>query len=217
MNIQKKGQVKSAMKESYRTVTNAATDEIVEKRSRFIADVKPVETEEEAIQFLESIKKKYWDARHHVYAYIIEENNIQRYSDDGEPAGTAGVPVLDYIKKEELSNLVVVVTRYFGGILLGTGGLVHAYSKAAKAGVEAAKPKTMTLCCETWVECDYSLLGKVQSEALNMGFVVKDTQYADNVKIAILVPVSMVSKFEAVIIDKTNGKVCINQGKIGYY
>lgn len=209
--------MKSAMKESYRTVTNVATDEIVEKRSRFIADVKPVETEEEAIQFLESIKKKYWDARHHVYAYIIEENNIQRYSDDGEPAGTAGVPVLDYIKKEGLSNLVVVITRYFGGILLGTGGLVHAYSKAAKAGVEAAIPKTMTLCCETWVECDYSLLGKVQSEVLNMGFVIKDTQYADNVKITILVPVSMVSKFEADMVDKTNGKVCINQGKIGYY
>lgn len=206
-----------AMKESYRTVKSQATDEIVEKRSRFIADVKPVETEEEAIAFLEEIKKKYWDARHHVYAYVLEENNIQRYSDDGEPAGTAGVPVLDMIKKEGLSNLIVVVTRYFGGILLGTGGLVHAYSKSAKVGVEAAQPVTMTLCCEMTVECDYSLLGKIQSEALGKGYVISGTDYAENVKISVLVPTSEVSKFEADMIDKTNGRVGIKQGKIGYY
>ena len=205
------------MKESYRTVKHIASDEIVEKRSRFIADVKPVETEEEAVAFLEEIKKKYWDAKHHVYAYVLEENNIQRYSDDGEPAGTAGVPVLDMIKKEELSNLIVVVTRYFGGILLGTGGLVHAYSKSAKVGVEAAEPVTMTLCCEVTVECDYSLLGKIQSEALGKGYTVSNTDYAENVKISVLVPTSEVLGFEADMIDKTNGRVGIKQGKIGYY
>ncbi|MBQ7097891.1 MAG: YigZ family protein [Clostridia bacterium] len=205
------------MKESYRTVKHIASDEIVEKRSRFIADVKPVETEEEAVAFLEEIKKKYWDAKHHVYAYVLEENNIQRYSDDGEPAGTAGVPVLEMIKKEELSNLIVVVTRYFGGILLGTGGLVHAYSKSAKAGVEAAEPVTMTLCCEVTVECDYSLLGKIQSEALGKGYTVSNTDYAENVKISVLVPTSEVLGFEADMIDKTNGRVGIKQGKIGYY
>ena len=205
------------MKEYYKTVLHTATDEIVEKRSRFIADVKPVETEEEAIAFLEEIKKKYWDARHHVYAYVLEENNIQRYSDDGEPAGTAGVPVLDMIKKEGLTNLIVVVTRYFGGILLGTGGLVHAYSKSAKVGVEAAQPVTMTLCCEMTFECDYSLLGKVQSEALGKGYTVSDTEYAENVKISVLVPVSEVSAFEAHMIDRTNGRIGIKQGKIGYY
>lgn len=205
------------MKESYKTVKIQATDEIVEKRSRFIADVKPVETEEEAVAFLEEIKKKYWDARHHVYAYILEANNIQRYSDDGEPAGTAGVPVLDMIKKEGLTNLIVVVTRYFGGILLGTGGLVHAYSKSAKVGVEAAQPVTMTLCCELTVECDYSLLGKVQSESMNMGYTVSNTDYAENVKISVLVPVNAVAKFESDMVDKTNGRVSISQGKIGYY
>ena len=205
------------MKERYRTIKMQATDEIVEKRSRFIADVKPVETEEEAVAFLEEIKKKYWDARHHVYAYILEDNNIQRYSDDGEPAGTAGVPVLEMIKKEGLSNLIVVVTRYFGGILLGTGGLVHAYSKAAKAGVEAAQPITMNLCCEMTVECDYTLLGKIQSEAMGKGYAINGTDYAENVKISILVPVSELSKFEADMIDKTNGRVGIKQGKIGYY
>ena len=205
------------MKESYKTVKQMATGEIVEKRSRFIADVKPIETEEEAVTFLEEIKKKYWDARHHVYAYVLEENNIQRYSDDGEPAGTAGVPVLDMIKKEGLSNLIVVVTRYFGGILLGTGGLVHAYSKSAKAGVEAAQPVTMTLCCEMTFDCDYSLLGKIQSEALNKGYRISGTDYAENVKISVLVPVSEVSAFESHIIDKTNGRTGISQGKIGYY
>ncbi len=205
------------MKESYKTVKIQATDEIVEKRSRFIADVKPVETEEEAVAFLEEIKKKYWDARHHVYAYVLEENNIQRYSDDGEPAGTAGVPVLDMIKKEGLSNLIVVVTRYFGGILLGTGGLVHAYSKSAKVGVEAAQPVTMTLCCEITVECDYSLLGKIQSEACARGYEISGTNYAENVRISVLVPLSEVSKFEADIVDKTNGRAGIKQGKIGYY
>lgn len=205
------------MKECYRTVKHSATDEIVEKRSRFIADVKPVETEEEAVAFLEEIKKKYWDAKHHVYAYVLEENNIQRYSDDGEPAGTAGVPVLEMIKKEGLSNLIVVVTRYFGGILLGTGGLVHAYSKSAKVGVEAAEPVTMTLCCEVTVECDYSLLGKIQSEALGKGYTVSNTDYAENVKISVLVPTSEVLRFEADMVDKTNGRVGIKQGKIGYY
>lgn len=205
------------MKESYRTVRHAATDEIVEKRSRFIADVKPVETEEEALAFLEEIKKKYWDARHHVFAYVLEENNTQRYSDDGEPAGTAGLPVLDMIKKEGLSNLIVVVTRYFGGILLGTGGLVHAYSKAAKTGVETAEPVTMTLCCELTVECEYSLLGKIQSEACAKGYGISGTDYAENVKISILVPVPEKFSFEADMIDKTNGRVSISQGKIGYY
>lgn len=205
------------MKESYKTIKAQAVAEIVEKRSRFIADVKPIETESEALAFLEEIKKKYWDARHHVFAYVLEDNNVQRYSDDGEPAGTAGLPILDFIKKEGISNLIVVVTRYFGGILLGTGGLVHAYTASAKAGVEAAQPIEMKLCCEMTVECDYSLLGKVQSEALGRGYVISGTEYAENVKVSVLVPVSETSGFEENMIDKTNGRVGIKQGKIGYY
>ncbi|MBR5155186.1 MAG: YigZ family protein [Clostridia bacterium] len=204
------------MKEEFRTVLCEGSDELVEKRSRFIATVKPVRTEAEAIEFLENLKKKYWDARHNVYAYILEDNNIQRYSDDGEPAGTAGVPVLDMIKKEGLSNLIVVVTRYFGGILLGTGGLVHAYSKSAKMGVEAARPVTMTLCREVLIECDYSLLGKVQNEVLGQGFKVSDTTYADNVCVSVLVPVSKTEKFVKDLTDKTNGKISIKEGETGY-
>lgn len=127
------------MENRYMTVKDRGIAEIVEKRSRFIATVIPIENEAQALEFLDSTRRKYWDATHNVYAYITRENNIERYSDDGEPSGTAGVPVLDMLKKEGLTNIAVVVTRYFGGTLLGTGGLVHAYSKSAKAGVEAAR------------------------------------------------------------------------------
>lgn len=204
------------MKEEYRTVMHQAEAELVEKRSRFIATVKPVQTENEAIEVLESLKKQYWDAKHNVYAYVLEENNIQRYSDDGEPAGTAGVPVLDMIKKEGLSNLIVVVTRYFGGILLGTGGLVHAYSKSAKLGVEAAKPVTMQLCREVMLECDYSMFGKLQPWILNQGLKISDINYADNVGLCVFVPVTAVKSFVDELIDMTNGKINISQGEEGY-
>jgi uncharacterized YigZ family protein len=204
------------LKERYRTVFKETTAEIVEKRSRFIATVKPVSCEEEAIEFIEKLKKQYWDARHNVYAYRIEENNIQRYSDDGEPAGTAGLPVLEIIKREELSNIVVVVTRYFGGILLGTGGLVHAYSKSAKLGIEEANPIDMVLCQEVKISCDYSLLGKVQSEVLNLGFKNLGTQYSDIVTVDALVPQHCVKKFTDNMIDKTNGKITMELGEVGY-
>ena len=152
------------MKESYITVKSSAAAEITEKRSRFIASVKPVSTEDEALEFLNGLKQKYWNATHNVYAYIIEGNNIMRYSDDGEPGGTAGLPVLEILKKEGLTNIIVVVTRYFGGVLLGTGGLVHAYSKSAKAGVEAAEIIEMVLCRRIDIDIDYTLLGKLQNE-----------------------------------------------------
>ena len=204
------------MKERYRTVMKEATDEIVEKRSRFIASVKPVETEEDALEFLESLKKKHWDARHNVYAYVLEKDNIQRYSDAGEPAGTAGVPVLDYIKKEGLTNIVVVVTRYFGGILLGTGGLVHAYSKAAKAGVQAAEPTEMVLCQKIDIFCDYNLLGKVQSEIYRPYTQAGEINYTDKVCASVFVIVSEVDNFVKDLIDKTNGRISIEKGEIGY-
>ena len=204
------------MKERYRTVQKEACGEITEKRSRFIASVKPVTTEEEAVLFLEKLKKKYWDARHNVYAYIIEENNIQRYSDDGEPAGTAGVPVLEFLKKEGLSNIIVVVTRYFGGILLGTGGLVHAYSKSAKVGVEAAKPVDMVLSQRLDISCEYTMLGKVQSEIAKRNAKTDEIIYAENVKIPVFMPVSEVDGFKREMVDKTNGQIGIEDGEIGY-
>ena len=169
------------MKESYKTVKHMATDEIVEKRSRFIADVKPVETEEEAVAFLEEIKKKYWDARHHVYAYILEENNIQRYSDDGEPAGTAGVPVLDMIKKEGLTNLIVVVTRYFGGIKLGAGGLVRAYSKSVLETLSIAEIVDMELYEIFSFTFEYQHIKTIDSEIRAKNLAVVEKQYEANV------------------------------------
>ena len=125
-----------SMKE-YKTVEFENSDEFIEKKSKFIGYVKPVKTQEEATEFINKIKSKHWDATHNVYAYVLQENNIQRYSDDGEPSGTAGVPVLDVILKSNLVDVCVVVTRYFGGTLLGAGGLVRAYSHGSKIAVEA--------------------------------------------------------------------------------
>ena len=204
------------VKERYRTVSWKASDEIVEKRSRFIATVKPVETEDEAIEFLEDMRKKYWDARHNVYAYIIENDNIQRYSDDSEPAGTAGVPVLDVLRKEQLSNVIVVVTRYFGGILLGTGGLVHAYSKAAKAGIDAAGPVEMVLAQRIDISCEYTMLGKLQNEIAKHGVKCGEAVYTESVTLPVFIPVSEADRFIADITDKTNGQAGIKTGETGY-
>lgn len=193
------------MNSSYRTVEEEAYAEICEKRSRFIAAVRPVQSEEEALAFLGKIKKEHWDARHNVFAYVISENNLQRYSDDGEPAGTAGLPVLDCIRKEGLCNLIVVVTRYFGGILLGTGGLVRAYSAAAKAGISAARPLSMVLCRSVKITCDYSLLGKLKGELFRLGAAEEEIAYSDRITLTAAVPESDSERFAAAITDAANG------------
>lgn len=200
------------MKDRYKTVKNTASAEIVEKRSRFIASVKPVESEQEAVEFINELRKKYWDASHNVYAYILEDNGVMRYSDDGEPSGTAGMPVLDMLKKEGITNAAVVVTRYFGGILLGTGGLVHAYSKSAKAGVLAANVLEMILCREITIVCDYNILGKIQNELHSWEFIQGGTLYTDNVELLLYVPTSDAAKLEERIVDISNGTVKIIEG-----
>ena len=202
----------------YKTVKDIGIAEIVEKRSRFIASVRPVSSEEDALEYLNMLKQKYWDARHNVYAYIIRENNIMRYSDDGGPNGTAGVPVLDILKREELTDVIVVVTRYFGGILLGTGGLVHAYSKAAKEGIEAAGIERMVLCREFKIKSDYNMSGKLQYEIAEFPDVFcGDTNYGDNVEMQVFVPVDSEERFEKRIIDKTNANAEIIKGEIEYF
>ena len=143
-------------KDCYKTVEREAQAMLVEKKSKFIANVKPVSTEAEALEYLAAMRSKYSDARHNVYAYVIDENNIFRYSDDGEPGGTAGMPVLDAIRKPGLVDVVVVVTRYFGGTLLGTGGLVHAYSSSARDGLLAAQPIIREKCNIVDVKVDYT-------------------------------------------------------------
>lgn len=143
----------------YRTIRAAASAEFVEKRSRFIGYISPVTTQEDAAAFIDSIRSKHWDATHNVPAYIIREGNICRFSDDGEPQGTAGMPALNVLQKEGLTDCVLVVTRYFGGILLGGGGLVRAYSHAAKLAVDAGGTVTRAECSIVKIRCDYTFYG----------------------------------------------------------
>ncbi len=197
--------------ESYFTVKNPGCAEIVEKKSRFIATVRPVSSEAEAVAFINEIKQKYWDARHNVYAYILRENNIQRYTDDGEPAGTAGVPVLDMLKKEGLTDIAVVVTRYFGGILLGTGGLVHAYSKSAREGVISAEKVEMVLCSGMEIDMDYTLHGKILNELSDWDIVMGETVFTDRVKIPLYIRSSQWESLRDRLIDITNGKTTVSK------
>ena len=170
----------------YKTLHEFGMDEIIIDKSTFIGYAKPIKTEEEAIEFINEIKKKHKDARHNVWAYTVGKSmNIQRYSDDGEPQGTAGIPTLEVIKKEDLRDVVVVVTRYFGGIKLGAGGLVRAYTKGSKIGLEAAKIIEKVMYQEVKIKIDYNQLGKVQNEIMNMGYFIKDTIYEDNVEIIV--------------------------------
>ena len=147
----------------YKTVKQEASDDFVERRSRFIGHALPVKSEEEAVAFINRMKTEYWDADHNVYAYILRDGQIRRYSDDGEPQGTAGIPVLDVIQKSGLVDVVVVVTRYFGGILLGAGGLVRAYSHGASLALSAAQPLTMRMFELAELVCDYNQYGRVSS------------------------------------------------------
>ena len=170
----------------YDTAAKQADAEIVEKKSRFIGYIKPVSTEADALEFLNQIRKKHWDATHNVYAYVIRENSISRFSDDGEPAKTAGAPVLDVIQKEGLTDVIVVVTRYFGGTLLGTGGLVKAYSKSAKAAMDAAGKAKRILCTAFFLNMSYPMWNKLEKELGNC--VVQEIQYSSEVNVSLLTP-----------------------------
>lgn len=195
------------MPTEYKTVKEFNSDEYIVKRSRFIGYAKPVTTVEEANAFIGEIKSKHWDATHNVYAYILREGGVKRYSDDGEPQGTAGVPVLDVLEKENLVDVCVVVTRYFGGILLGGGGLVRAYSHSAKIGVDSAKIITMAHCLDLAVECDYTFYGKLNSFLQNEETVILDTQFTDNVKVVFRIKSENKDNIDAKITDLSNGKV----------
>lgn len=187
---------------------------MVEKKSKFIAHVRPVETEEEALGFLAEMRAEYSDATHNVYAYIIDENNIFRYSDDGEPSGTSGMPTLDTIRKEGLVDVAVVVTRYFGGTLLGTGGLVHAYGGAARLGLLDAGIVTRVLCCEVSARVDYTMVGKVQYLIATGGYMLDDTLYENEVEFRLCLKKEEVERFTKEITELTSGRVIIkNTGK----
>ena len=202
---------------TYKTLHEFGMDEVIIDKSTFIGYAKPIKSEEEAIEFVNEIKKKHKDATHNVWAYTVGKSmNIQRYSDDGEPQGTAGIPTLEVIKKEELKDVVVVVTRYFGGIKLGAGGLVRAYTKGAKIGIEAAKAIEKVLYKPVGIKIDYNQLGKVQNEIMNMGYFIKDTVYEDNVEIIVYSRVSEVENITSKIIDITSATAQINIGEEFY-
>ncbi len=190
----------------YKTILNEAFDEFIERKSRFIGYIKPVTTQEEAVSFINEIKSKHWDATHNVYAYVLREGQVRRYSDDGEPQGTAGIPVLDVLLKENVTDCVVVATRYFGGTLLGAGGLVRAYSHTAKIAVDAGQVITMKLCKVLKVACDYNFYGRLNSFIPEMGGVIDDTQFADNVTVTFKLPVDDVASFDAKLVDMSFGK-----------
>lgn len=190
----------------YRTIENEADDFFIEKKSKFIGYAKPVKTQEEAVEFINSIKSKHWDATHNVYAYVLRENNIQRYSDDGEPSGTAGVPVLDVLLKEGLVDVVVVATRYFGGTLLGAGGLVRAYSHTSKIAVEAANMITMAECSIESVKVDYSFYDRLNILLSDFGANIVDTSFADTVEVIFSIKEDKVSLLQEKLTDVSNGR-----------
>lgn len=200
------------MKKSFKTINERAEAEIVEKKSRFIANVSPISSEEEATNFIAEIKKQHYNARHNCFAYVIGGDiPIVRFSDDGEPNGTAGKPILDVLLGEKIENAIVVVTRYFGGTLLGTGGLVRAYGKSAKEGILAGKIVQMDVYTKVFISVDYSLIGKIQYEVSNNGHIIIDTEYTDLVKFSLYVKSELVDEFIKNIVNITNNVANINK------
>lgn len=190
---------------SYKTVRQDGISEYTEKKSRFISYVYPVSAESDALSKLEKLRKKHYDATHVVFAYKIKENNIQRFSDDGEPQGTAGVPVLEVINKGELTDVMIAVVRYFGGTLLGAGGLVRAYSKSASLGVASANPVNMCECTLFDIECPYTLLGKLQNTLSANGAKKNDIIYADNITLKYYIKEEDLDKLIKDITEVSNG------------
>ena len=181
--------------------------EIVEKKSRFIATVCPINSEEDAVLFIEKIKKKYWDARHNCHAFILgERNEISRCSDDGEPAQTAGRPMLDVLLGEEIHNVCAVVTRYFGGTLLGTGGLVRAYSQAVKEGLNQCVVLEKILAEKLVIKTDYSDLGKIQYILGEQKITILESDYSDSVAVTVLAPVSEADGLKKKLTEGTAGR-----------
>ncbi len=187
--------------------------EITEKKSRFIATVRPVESEDEAVSFINETKKKYWDARHNCSAFVIgKRQELTRCSDDGEPAGTAGRPMLDVLLKENIHNAAVVVTRYFGGVLLGTGGLVRAYQQATKAGLSASEIIEKKDGAVLFIRTDYTGIGRLQYLFAQEKITVMDTAYEADVLVKAVIPENNKKRIEKTIIEQTNGTAKLEWG-----
>ena len=198
--------------DSYSTVYAAGTGEIVEKKSRFIAQIFPVSSEEEAFSYLDGVKKEYWDARHHCWAYIIGRNpGSERMSDDGEPAGTAGKPILEVLRGKGLTDVFAVVTRYFGGTLLGTGGLVRAYSGAVSEGLAHAEIITRIRGIKLMIGTDYTGAGKIQYLLGKRQITVLDSVYTDKVAFFVLVPEGVEENLKKELMEASCGQASVEE------
>lgn len=206
------------MLEQYRTVRSPGSREVVIRKSRFIGHVMPIENEAEAVVFIEDIKKKHWNATHNCSAYSLgERDEIQRQSDDGEPSGTAGKPILEVIRNQGVKNVAIVVTRYFGGIMLGAGGLIRAYTDGAVLALEAGEVITRVLRREVFVEIDYTWLGKVENELRGRSIQTGDTVFTDKVTLNCLPRNDEGDAFMAWITDLTQGQALVSEGRRIYY
>jgi len=202
---------------SYLTVKGYGENEIEIQKSRFIAYIDRVETEEEAQKFIQSIKKKHWNATHNCSAYLIGENDqIQKANDDGEPSGTAGVPILEVLKKKHLKDTVVVITRYFGGIKLGTGGLIRAYGKATSEGLATTGIVERKLMRIMHTTVDYTWLGKIENELRSSVYQLKEIHYLDKVEIETFVEEAQTEAFKEWMVEMTSGQCDLREGEMRY-
>lgn len=206
------------MQDSYRTVFAGGTGEIVVRKSRFIANVYSADSAARAEEIIEQVRKKYWDARHNCYAYVIMEDTLlKKCSDDGEPQGTAGRPMLDILCAEGIYNVLVVVTRYFGGTLLGTGGLIRAYTDAVKEGIKASDIMDKRRAYKLRIKTDYTYMGKIQYIAASNEIAVTETIYGDKVEYVMLVTPDKLEHFIELVISATSAAVnIVNEDEIWY-
>ena len=206
------------MLQNYRTIKEDNQHEIEIKKSRFICFLKRIESEDEAKNFIQQIKKEHWKANHNCSAFVLgEHNEIQRSSDDGEPSGTAGVPMLEVLKKNNLINVCAVVTRYFGGTKLGAGGLIRAYSGAVAQAIASTGIVEGRLQQEVFVQLDYPNWGRMENFIANEQVAVKDTQFTDQVIVTCMVDENQIESFESKVIDLLNGQVHIKTGDTTYF
>lgn len=195
----------------YKTIARRCEARFIEKKSEFIGYLCPVQTEEQAVAFIEEIRAMHRKATHNCYAYILRENNAARHSDDGEPGGTAGVPIYEVLRKEGLTDVCCVVTRYFGGVLLGAGGLVRAYTKGAKDAVDAAQIKCMAEAVKLAVTVDYGLYGRLAQVFADFDARVEDERFADNVRIVLHIRAENSQKLTNKLVDVCNGAVSVEE------
>ena len=195
----------------YKTIARRCESRFIEKKSEFIGYLCPVQTEEQAVAFIEEIRAMHRKATHNCYAYILRENNAARHSDDGEPGGTAGVPIYEVLRKEGLTDVCCVVTRYFGGVLLGAGGLVRAYTKGAKDAVDAAQIKCMAEAVKLAVTVDYGLYGRLAQGFADFDARVEDERFADNVRIVLHIRAENSQKLTDKLVDVCNGAVSVEE------